>query len=222
MPTGSNGTRWTGQHQHRAAAQLSQHAPAATRPRPPRPLPAIAALRRPVFKIERRAWNTKTNALVTSLASRFLTELNGKLITEELAWVWYSSKAFVTRVWNIWQVLRTAEADRWNLSELKSSASSRFLLHRKRVSSSHKPKHAAHSRGTRPCPQSLSGGTKELGEAPLNAAAPRNPDAEPPPPSRHQQCLCLLWKQPWCGASAGHGSSCTWTGEWQLRRSARH
>lgn len=28
MPTGSNGTCWTGQHQHRAAAQLSQHAPA--------------------------------------------------------------------------------------------------------------------------------------------------------------------------------------------------
>lgn len=53
------------------------------------------------------------------------------------------------RVWNIWQVLRTTEADSWNLWELKSSTSSTFLLHRKRVSSSGKPEHTACSWGIR-------------------------------------------------------------------------
>lgn len=70
------------------------------------------------------------------------------------------------------------KVDLWNLSELKSSASSRSLLHRKRVLSSGKPKHTVHPMGSRHCSQSLSGGIMDLGEAHIECGSTTEPAAD--------------------------------------------
>lgn len=106
------------------------------------------------------------------------------------------------RVWNTWQVLRTTEADYWNLSELKSLTSSTFLLHRKRVSSSGKPEHTARSRGIRL--ESLQEQQQPWWRAHWMGLQPE-PCCPSIPPAWHQQCLCLLPEQPGhvllCGGS---------------------
>ena len=96
----------------------------------------------------------------------------------------------------------------------------KVLLHRKRVSSLGEPKHTAHSRGPRRCPQRLSEGTKDLGEARPERSSTTEPCHCPPPPSQPQQCLCLLWKQRWC--RGGHWPLQHLRGELQVTAQEEH